>query len=135
MWLRPFDPGILYFLVGNSFTSVFKIDNSTNILNPFLSSRCCMRYYHDACQSSDFHICLKAQFRQKGSRQPRIVPVGSDSVYDSVRSLIEPLPFIDPDISIINSFFIIKSSNDLIMLHTDIAVPGGISSIRICGAG
>ena len=40
--------------------------------------------------------------------------VGSDSVYDSVRSLIEPLPFIDPDISIINSFFIITSSNDLI---------------------
>ena len=74
------------------------------------------------CINTDVAALFQGPVQAEG-RCTFYISGGSDAVDDSVTGVIDPFTFVDAHISRISPFFIIESSNDLILFCADITVP------------
>ena len=74
------------------------------------------------CINTDVAALFQGPVQTEG-RCTFYISGGSDAVDDSVTGVVDPVPIVDAYISRISPFFIIESSNDLILFCADITVP------------
>lgn len=74
------------------------------------------------CVNTDIAALLQSPVQAEGS-STFYISGGSDAVDDSVTGVVDPVPIVDAHVSRISPFFIIESSNDLILFCADITVP------------